>query len=103
MSTDEVERSVRLVAAAALLALLARRRGHAPRISRTGFARTGAQDRRHNQDSGQTGEHDRGRIRGNLIWSALILLLLSVVVYTAIHSAEVVVELERLGLMPRAY
>ena len=39
----------------------------------------------------------------DLLWSLVILLLLTIVVYTALHGADVLAELDDLGLVPGAY
>jgi hypothetical protein len=39
----------------------------------------------------------------DLAWSAVVLLLLTIVVYTALHGADVLAELDDLRLVPGSY
>jgi predicted nucleic acid-binding Zn ribbon protein len=104
MIADGIERSVRLAAAAAMLALLARRRGKAPRVLPTGRARPARPDPRCDEESRRMYERDRRRPPwADLAWSVVILLLLTVVVYTVLHGADVLTELDDLSLAPGGY
>ncbi|MEO8566616.1 MAG: hypothetical protein ABI541_09565 [Betaproteobacteria bacterium] len=100
MIADGLERSIRLAAAAALLAFFARRRGKSPRESPLDRAPRAAP--RCDEESRQPSEHHR-QPWGDLLWSLVTLLLLSVVVYTALHGADVLAELDDLGLVRSAY
>jgi hypothetical protein len=104
MIADGIERSVRLAVAAAMLAFFARRGGKAPRVSPIDRARTTRPDPRCNEESRQASERDGRRPPwADLAWSVVILLLLTVVVYTALHGADVLAELDDLGLAPGGY
>lgn len=97
MIADGLERSTRLAVAVALLAFFARRRGESTRESRIYPSSRSAQ--RCDEESLQVAEHDRRpRPWADLIWSLVILLLLAVVVYTALHGADVLAQLDDLGL-----
>jgi len=102
MIAERLDRSIRLAAVDALLAFFARRRRKSPlesQIDRT--ARPGPHcDEESRQGSGT---HRRRQPWADLLWSSVILLLLSIVVYTAFHGADVLVELDDLGLVPCAY
>jgi predicted nucleic acid-binding Zn ribbon protein len=102
MIADGFERSIRLAAAAALLAFFARRRGKSPRVSQ--IDRAARREPRCDDESRQVSEYDRRRQPwADLIWSFVTLLLLTVVVYTALHGADVLAELDDLGLIPGGY
>ena len=102
MIADGLERSIRLAAAAAVLAFFARRRGKSPRASQ--IDRTTRPDPRCDEESRQASEHDRRRQPwADLLWSFVTLLLLTIVVYTALHGADMLAELDDLGLVPVAY
>jgi hypothetical protein len=102
MIADRLERSIRLVAADALLAIFARRRRKSPLESQ--IDRTARPGPRCDEESRQgSGTHRRRQPWADLLWSSVILLLLSIVVYTAFHGADVLVELDDLGLVPCAY
>jgi predicted nucleic acid-binding Zn ribbon protein len=102
MIADGFERSIRLAAAAALLAFFARRRGKSPRVSQ--IDRAARREPRCDDESRQGSEYDRRRQPwADLIWSFVTLLLLTVVVYTALHGADVLAELDALGLIPGGY
>ncbi len=102
MIADGLERSIRLAAAAALLAFFARRRGKSPRESR--IDRTTRPDPRCDEGlhQGFEGNRRRGPL-ADLAWSAVVLLLLTIVVYTALHGADVLAELDDLRLVPDSY
>ena len=102
MTSDGLERSIRLAAAAALLAFFARRRGKSPLKSQT--ERTARTDP-HGDDEWRagSGNHRQHQPWADLLWSFVILLLLTIVVYTALHGADVLAELDDLGLVPGAY
>jgi hypothetical protein len=101
MIADGLERSVRLAAAAALLAWFARRRGNAPRVSQTDRTRPNPLC---DQEPRRSPEHDRQRRPwSDLGWSAVIMVLLTIVAYTALHGADVLAELDELGLVPGGY
>ena len=102
MIADGLERSIRLAAAAALLAFFARRRGKSTRESRIDRSLRAA--RRCDEESLQASEHDRRpQPWADLLWSLVTLLLLAVVVYTALHGADVLAELDDLGLVRSPY
>ena len=102
MTADGLERSIRLAAAAALLAFFARRRGKSPLKSQSD--RTAHPDPHCDQESREgLGNHRRHQPWADLLWSSVIVLLLTIVVYTALHGADVLVELDDLGLVPGAY
>jgi hypothetical protein len=102
MTSDGLERSIRLAAAAALPAFFARRRGKSLLASQTD--RTVRPVPHCDEESHQgCGNHRRHQPWADLLWSSVILLLLSIVVYTALHGADVLVELDDLGLVPCAY
>jgi predicted nucleic acid-binding Zn ribbon protein len=102
MIADGLERSVRLAAAAALLAFFARHRGKSPRESQ--IDRTTRPDPHCDEESREASENNRRHQPwADLLWSFVILLLLTVVVYTALHGADVLAELDDLGLVPGAY
>jgi predicted nucleic acid-binding Zn ribbon protein len=102
MIADGLERSIRLAAAAALLAFFARRRGKSPRTSQ--IDRAARPEPRCDEESREGSEHDRQRQPwADLIWSFVTLLLLTIVVYTALHGADVLAELDDLGLVPGGY
>jgi hypothetical protein len=104
MIADGFERSIRLAAAAALLAFFARRRGKSPRASQIDRTRTTQPDPQCDEESREASEHNRRRgPLADLAWSVVILLLLTIVVYTALHGADVLAELDDLGLVPGAY
>lgn len=99
MIADGLERSIRLAAAAALLAFFARRRGKSPRESQTD--RTARPDPHCDEESRQgSGNHHQHQPWADLLWSLVILLLLTIVVYTALHGADVLAELDELDLVP---
>jgi hypothetical protein len=101
MIADGFERPVRLAAAAALLARFARRRGNAPRVSRIHRTRP---NQLCDQEPHRPADYDRQRRAwGDLVWSVVILLLLTIVAYTALHGADVLAELDELGLVPGGY
>jgi hypothetical protein len=101
MIADRIERSVRLAAAAGVLAILARRGSKASRILPTDRPRATRLDPRCDQESRPMYERDRRRpLWADLAWSAVILLLLTLVAYTALHGADVLAELDDLGLAP---
>ena len=101
MIGEGIERSIRLVAAAALLAFFARRRGKSPRESR--IDRSARQAPRCDDASRQTSNDRRWGPLADVAWSAVVLLLLSIVVYTAWHGADVLAELDDLRLVPGSY
>lgn len=93
MMGDGIDRSVRLVAAAALLTLVARRRARAPPPAPLRA-----------QESGLSPGHDRRRRFWNdLVWSGAILLLLTIVAYAALHGADILGELDELRVIPGSY
>jgi len=97
MIADGVERSTRLAAAVALLAFFARRRGESTHESRIDPSRRAAP--RSDEESLLVCERDRRRRPwADLLWSLVTLLLLAVVVYTALHGADVLAKLDDLGL-----
>jgi hypothetical protein len=102
MTSDGLERSIRLAAAAALPAFFARRRGKSPlKVQTDCTARTDPhRDEEPHQGSGSQRRHQPW---ADLLWSFVILLLLTIVVYTALHGADVLAELDDLGLAPGAY
>jgi hypothetical protein len=101
MIADGFERSVRLAAAATLLARFARRRGNTPRLSQI---RRAWPNQSCDEEPHRSAEHDRRRRPwGDLVWSVVILLLLTIVAYTALHGADVLAELDELGLVPGGY
>ncbi|HEX4522382.1 MAG TPA: hypothetical protein VH704_02595 [Casimicrobiaceae bacterium] len=99
---DGIERSIRLAAAAALLAFFARRRGKSPRASQLDHpTRPG---RHCNEDSRQAAENNRrNQPWADVLCSLVVLLLLTIVVYTALHGPDVLAELDELGLVSGAY
>ena len=102
MIADGLERSIRLAAAAGFLAFFARRRGKSPRESQ--IDRTPHPDLHSGEESRPAFENDRRHQPwADLLWSFVILLLLTIVVYTALHGADVLAELDDLGLVPCAY
>jgi hypothetical protein len=102
MIADGLERSIRLADAAALLAFFARRRGKSPRESQ--IDRTTRPDPRCAEESRRVSEDNRRHQPwADLLWPSVILLLLTIVVYTALHGADVLAELDDLGLVPGAY
>ena len=102
MIAEGLERSIRLAAAAALLAFFARRRGKSPRPSQ--FDRTMQPHPQCDSELRRAPEHHRRRPPwADLVWSAVVLLLLTIVVYTALHGADVLAELDELGLVPGEY
>jgi predicted nucleic acid-binding Zn ribbon protein len=102
MIVDGLERSIRLAAEAALLALFAGRRDKSPRAPQ--IDRAARPESRGDEECRQACEHNRRRQPwADLIWSFVILLLLTIVVYTALHGADVLAELDDLGLVPGAY
>jgi hypothetical protein len=104
MIADGLERSIRLAAAAALLSFFARRRGKSPRESQIDRTQTTRPDPRCDEGSHQGSEGNRrGGPLADLAWSAVVLLLLTVVVYTALHGADVLAELDDLRLVPGSY
>ena len=97
MIADGLERSLRLAAAAALLALLARGRGKSTRESRIDHSRRATP--RCDEESHHASEHERGRRPwADLLWSLVTLLLLALVAYAALRGANVLAELDDLGL-----
>jgi hypothetical protein len=99
---DGLERSIRLAAAAALLAFFARRRGKSPRESQ--IDRTTRPDPHCTEESRQASEDNRRHQPwADLLWSFVILFLLTIVVYTVLHGADVLAELDDLGLVRGAY
>jgi hypothetical protein len=103
MIADGFERSFRLAATAILLALFARRHDRASRAAqlRPRVARPG---KRWDQESRRFSEHDRRRRPwGDLVWSVVILLLLTIVAYTALHAADVLAALDELEWVPGGY
>lgn len=102
MIADGLERSIGLAAAAASLAFFALRRGKSPGESQINRSPRAAP--RCGEDSHQASEDHRRRQRwADLLWSLITLLLLAVVVYTALHGADVLAELDDLGLVRSAY
>jgi len=101
MIAEGLERSIRLVAAAAVLALFARRSGKLPRESQ--IDRTARRTPRCDEASRQTSNDRRRGPLADLAWSAVVLLLLTIVVYTAWHGADVLAELDDLRLVPGSY
>ena len=103
MIADGLERSIRLAAAAALLAFFARRRGKSPRESQ--IDRTTTRPDPHCDEESRQGSENNRRHQpwADLLWSFVILLLLTIIVYTALHGADVLAELDDLGLVPGAY
>lgn len=102
MIADGFERSIRLAAAAALLAFFARRRGESPLESQ--IDRAAHTDPHCDENARQgSGNHRRHQPWADLLWSFVILLLLTIVAYTALHGADVLAELDDLGLVPGAY
>ncbi len=102
MIDDGLERSIRLAAAAALLAFFARRRGKSPLESQ--IDRTARTDSHCDEESRQgSGDHGRHQPWVDLLWSFVILLFVTIVAYTALHGADVLAELDDLGLVPGAY
>ena len=99
MMADGFERSIRLAATAALLAFFARRADRSPRESRIARAAL-----RCEEEARQAPEsRQRRRLWADLLWSLVTLLLLSVVVYTVLHGADILAELDDLGLVRSAY
>ncbi|MEP6998683.1 MAG: hypothetical protein ABI900_13610 [Betaproteobacteria bacterium] len=97
MIADGVERSVRLGAAAALLASFARRRGRTPRASSIERSRTMPGGRRSGEDAHPASGRDRPqRPWVDLAWWLAIFLLLAIVAYTALHGADVLADLDEL-------
>lgn len=102
MIADGIERSIRLAAAAALLAFFARRRGKSPRASQ--IDHTARPDRRCDEESCPASGNDRrNQPWADALWSLVILLLLTIIVYTALHAPDVLAELDELGLVSGAY
>lgn len=102
MIADGLERSGRLAAAAALLAFFSPRRGRPSRESRIDRSLRAAP--RCDEESLQASEYDRRpQPWADLLWSLVTLLLLAVVVYTAFHGADVLAELDDLGLVRSPY
>ena len=101
MIADGLERSIRLAATAALLAFFARRRGKSPLKSQ--IDRTARPDHCDQESREGPGNYRQHQPWADLLWSLVILLLLTIVVYTALHGADVLAELDDLGLVPDAY
>ena len=99
MMADGFERSIRLAAAAALLAFFARRPDRSLRESRIGrMALRCDEEARQPSDPRQ-----QPRLWADLLWSLVTLLLLSIVVYAVLHGADILAELDDLGLVRSAY
>jgi hypothetical protein len=104
MIADGIERSVRLAAAAALLAFFARCRGKAPPVSPLDRQRPARPHPRCDEASRQAFERDRRRSPwADVAWSLVILVLLTLVVYAELHGANILSELDDLGLAPGGY
>jgi predicted nucleic acid-binding Zn ribbon protein len=102
MIAEGLERSIRVAAATAVLAFFARRRGKSPRESQ--IDRAPRATPRCDEELRQATEHHQRRQRwADLLWSLVTLFLLTIVVYTALHGADVLAELDDLGLVRSAY